>query len=89
METVKMMRVLEHGALRRRDATAVALAGAFASAKAAFAWIGKRLRARSGYRQLQALSDWQLKDIGLHRSHIWYRAYGDPTSTSRRDHARD
>ena len=84
-----MMRVLEHTALRRRDATAVAIAGALASAKAAFAWIGKRLRARSGYRQLQALSDWQLKDIGLHRSHIWYRSYGDQIRSSRRDHAKD
>ena len=84
-----MLRVLEHTGLRRRDATAAALAAALAGAKAAFVWIGKRLRVRSSYRQLQALSDWQLKDIGLHRSHIWYRTYGGQISSGRRDHARD
>ena len=40
-------------------------------------------------RQLQSLSDWQLKDIGLHRSQIWYRAGGISAYSTRSGHAED
>ena len=46
-----------------------------------------RHRRRQTERELLALSDSQLKDIGLHRSHIWYVAYGSSTPSTGRHHA--
>jgi uncharacterized protein YjiS (DUF1127 family) len=46
-------------------------------------------RARVTIRRLEALSDWQLKDIGMHRSHIWYRAHRIAAHTERHGHAPD
>jgi len=46
-----------------------------------------RHRRRQTERELSALSDSQLKDIGLHRSHIWYVAYGSSTPSTGRHHA--
>ena len=51
-----------------------------------------RLRAmlRGGHRSrravsgLQSLSDWQLKDIGMHRSQVWHRAGGIEAARSTR-----
>ena len=48
-----------------------------------------RYRRRQTERELSALSDWQLKDIGVHRSHIWHLAYGGPASSTRSGHAED
>jgi len=48
-----------------------------------------RRAARIGIRQLQSLSDWQLKDIGLQRSEIWHGADGISTGPRRSGHAPD
>lgn len=52
----------------------------------------RRLRrrhvARVTRRRLEELSDWQLKDIGLPRSEIWYVAHRPWLSTKRRGHGK-
>ena len=52
----------------------------------------RRLRrrhvARVTRRRLEALSDWQLKDIGLPRSEIWYVAHRPWLGTKRRGHGK-
>jgi uncharacterized protein YjiS (DUF1127 family) len=53
----------------------------------------RRMRAghesRVAVRGLQSLSDWQLKDIGMHRGQIWHRAGGISAGTTRIPHAED
>ncbi len=44
---------------------------------------------RIAVRGLQSLSDWQLKDIGMHRSHVWYRAGAIATRSTWGQHAED
>ncbi len=44
---------------------------------------------RIAVRGLQSLSDWQLKDIGMHRSQVWYRAGGIEARPTRIRHAQD
>jgi uncharacterized protein YjiS (DUF1127 family) len=48
-----------------------------------------RRQQRQTERKLAALSDWQLKDIGLHRSHIGYLARRSCTAPIWRHHAKD
>jgi uncharacterized protein YjiS (DUF1127 family) len=49
----------------------------------------RRHKARLTRRQLESLSDWQLKDLGLHRSEIWYLAHRPWLGARRRGHAQD
>jgi len=44
---------------------------------------------RIATRQLQSLSDWQLKDIGMHRSQIWFLTRGIAARSIRCTHADD
>ena len=44
---------------------------------------------RIAVRGLQSLSDWQLKDIGMHRSQAWYRAGGIERRSTGIIHAKD
>jgi len=44
--------------------------------------------ARVTRRRLEELSDWQLKDIGLPRSEIWYVAHRPWLGTKRRGHGK-
>ena len=49
--------------------------------------IGAGHGARATVSQLESLSDWQLKDMGIHRSQILYLAYGTSASWTRNGHA--
>ena len=49
----------------------------------------RRHKARLTRRQLESLSDWQLKDLGLHRSEIWYLAHRPWLGARGRGHAQD
>jgi uncharacterized protein YjiS (DUF1127 family) len=53
----------------------------------------RRLRrghhSRIAVRGLQSLSDWQLRDIGMHRSQVWYRAGGIERRSTGIRHAAD
>ena len=49
----------------------------------------RRHKARLTRRQLESLSDWQLKDLGLHRSEIWHLAHRPWLGARRRGHAQD
>jgi uncharacterized protein YjiS (DUF1127 family) len=49
----------------------------------------RRHTARLTRRQLEALSDWQLKDLGLHRSEVWYLAHRPWLGAKGRGHAQD
>ena len=44
---------------------------------------------RVAVRGLQSLSDWQLRDIGMHRSQTWYRAGGIERRSTGIKHATD
>ena len=44
---------------------------------------------RVAVRGLQSLSDWQLRDIGMHRSQAWYRAGGIERRSTGINHAKD
>jgi len=46
-------------------------------------------RSRVAVRGLQSLSDWQLRDIGMHRSQAWYRAGGIERRSTGIKHAAD
>jgi uncharacterized protein YjiS (DUF1127 family) len=90
------MSVFEYTGSRRH-----VLAGAPAKAPAPAApgflarLVAKLRRLRRGHhsriavRGLQSLSDWQLRDIGMHRSQAWYRAGGIERRSTGIIHAKD
>ena len=87
------MSAYEYAASCRRRSPQGTLARILARALARLGAIRRDLReqreARIGVRQLQSLSDWQLKDIGLQRSEIWHRAEGISAGPGRSGHAQD
>jgi len=68
----------------RRSGLAIpAMAGGFAARLAGILRaIRRRHEARVTARQLASLSDWQLKDIGMHRNQILYRTGAVPDASS-------
>jgi uncharacterized protein YjiS (DUF1127 family) len=67
----------------RRGLIAAAIAGAAAASQAMRDWHRRRLAVR----QLQSMSDAQLKDVGLHRSQIEFLVRGLAVAWSRSGHA--
>ena len=91
------MSVLEYTGCRRRGLAGTTAAGPTPAAPGLLARLCAMLRllrrghhSRVAVRGLQSLSDWQLRDIGMHRSQAWYRAGGIETARSTRIiHAKD
>jgi uncharacterized protein YjiS (DUF1127 family) len=75
------------GTAAKRPTSAVA--GFFARLRANLRRLRGGHHSRIAFRGLQSLSDWQLKDIGMHRSQVWYRAGGIATRSTRVKHAED
>ena len=97
METKRNMSAFEYTGCRGRGLPATTAAGPAPAAPGFLARLRAMLRAlRGGHhsriavRGLQSLSDWQLKDIGMHRSQVWHRAGGIEAARSTRiTHAKD
>ena len=70
--------------------TAPAARGILGRLKAVLRALRRGRESRRELRGLQSLSDWQLKDIGMHRSQVWQRA-GDieAARSSRITYAKD
>jgi uncharacterized protein YjiS (DUF1127 family) len=92
----KTMSAFEYTASHWRSSAAAAAEGPALVAPGIVARIGAILRgiraghdARAAVRQLQSLSDGQLKDIGISRCQIWYLAHGTSASSIRNGHAED
>jgi uncharacterized protein YjiS (DUF1127 family) len=89
IEKERTMTSLQYTEIRRRSLPANAAGGVLACAKALLHWLCEKHQARIAARQLQSLSDWQLKDIGMYRSQIWYLAGGISARSTRITHAED
>jgi hypothetical protein len=88
------MQVSEHTALRWRSSAAAPparriVAGMLAPVRAILRRLRAGHQARVAIRQLESLSEWQLKDIGMHQDQIWRLARGVSTSSTRSGHAED
>jgi uncharacterized protein YjiS (DUF1127 family) len=90
------MSAFEYTGTCRRGLAATAAAGPALPARGIVARlraIVRRMRAghesRVAVRGLQSLSDWQLKDIGMHRSQVWYRAGSIAARSTRIPHVED
>ena len=83
------MTALEYTGIDRHWRFGVALGGAPARARAFLRRWREEHRARVSARQLASMSDWQLKDIGIHRSEIWYLVRGISAASIRSSHAKD
>ena len=68
---------------------APAVVGLFARLRATLRRLRGGHHSRIAVRGLQSLSDWQLKDIGMHRSQVWYRGGGILARSARVKHAQD
>lgn len=84
-----MMTALQYTGIRRRSLPANAAGGILAFAKALLHLLCEKHRARTAVRQLQSMSDWQLKDLGIHRSQIWYLVHSNSASSTRCGHVED
>ena len=83
------MTALQYTGIRRRGLSANVAGGILGRAKAFLHRLCEEHQARTAARQLQSMSDWQLKDLGIHRSQIWYLVHGSSTSSTRNGHAED
>ena len=90
------MRAFEYTGPRGRGLAATttkrpapAVAGLFARLRATLRRLRGGHHSRIAVRGLQSLSDWQLKDIGMHRSQVCYRAGGFAARSTRVKHAED
>jgi uncharacterized protein YjiS (DUF1127 family) len=90
------MSAFEHAASQSRTSPPGVAEGPSRSVRGIVARIGAILRAirrghesRAAVRQLQSLSDWQLKDMGISRGQIWYLTHRTSASPSRDGHAED
>jgi uncharacterized protein YjiS (DUF1127 family) len=68
---------------------APAAPGLFARLRAFLRHFRRGHHSRIAVRGLQSLSDWQLRDIGMHRSQVWYRAGGIERRSTGFRHAQD
>ncbi len=68
---------------------AVAAGSVVARLRAVLRGLRVRHDARTAVPALESLSEWQLKDLGITRSEIWYLAYGISASSTRSGHAGD
>jgi uncharacterized protein YjiS (DUF1127 family) len=75
------MSILDISGIRRTGAKSLLLRLA-----ALLRRLRRRHVARLTHRRLEALSDWQLKDIGLARSEIWYVSHRPWLGIKRRGH---
>ena len=90
------MSAFEYTGSRQRASAGTAAEGATPAARGFLARLRAKLRmlrrghhSRIAVRGLQSLSDWQLKDIGMHRSQAWYRAGGIERRSTGIIHAKD
>lgn len=83
------MSVLVFTGFRRRTPRAAPGADILAGIRAFFGRMAEERRTRAATRQLRMLSDWQLRDIGMHRSQILYLGFSDETGPARGGHAAD
>ena len=74
---------------RRRSLRLAPVGDILAGFRALLGRMAAERRARAASRQLRMLSDWQLRDIGMHRSQILYPGIGDASSPARGGHAAD
>jgi uncharacterized protein YjiS (DUF1127 family) len=77
------MSTLDYARPGRRSLIAAVAAGVRAASQAMHDWHRRRLAVR----QLQSMSDAQLKDVGLHRSQIEFLVRGLAVAWSRSSHA--
>jgi uncharacterized protein YjiS (DUF1127 family) len=83
------MTALEYSGIGRHWRLGVVLGGMPARARAFLRRWREEHEARAAARQLASMSDWQLKDIGMHRSQIWYLVRGTSAMSIRSSHAED
>ena len=83
------MSSLECAETRRRAFPAKAVAAVIGRLTAILQGLRRWYSADAAFRQLQSLSDSQLKDIGLHRSQIYHLARKTPASRNGGRHAED
>ena len=74
---------------RRRGLRVLPVGEILAGIRAFFGRMAAERRTRAASRQLRMLSDWQLRDIGMHRSQILYLGMGEATNPARGGHAAD
>jgi uncharacterized protein YjiS (DUF1127 family) len=86
-EEERIMTALQYTGIRRHSLPTISAGGILARAKAFLHRICEKHQARTAARQLRSMSDWQLKDLGIHRSQIWYLVHGISASSIRGGHA--
>jgi uncharacterized protein YjiS (DUF1127 family) len=83
------MTALENTGILRYSRPAVAVGRMLARAKGFLHRLSEKHYERVAAQRLQSMSDWQLKDLGIHRSQIPYLVHGISASSTRRGNADD